>query len=308
MAIQSVKATINGQEYTLELNSTSGKYEKSVTAPATTSYNQPGGYYPVRITAADTAGNTVTADATHATLGAALQLIVKEKTPPVITITQPGAGAILAADKPQIKFTLRDEADGSGVKLSSLALKIDGGTSIGQSSPGMTCTPVTGGYDCTYTVQTALSAASHTVTIDVQDNDGNRAAQKSVTFTVDTSAPTLSITSPPEGYETNQPSLSVQMQTNNSSMASVTLTMKLNNTDQGSITVNSDGTASKQITLREGANTIYVKATGANGLFNEVTRTVYLDTTPPVIDTVSITPNPADAGATVLISVTIHDA
>lgn len=38
-AIKSVVATINGQQYTLIYNSTSGAYEASVTAPTVTSYN-----------------------------------------------------------------------------------------------------------------------------------------------------------------------------------------------------------------------------------------------------------------------------
>ena len=37
MAIKTVQATINGQTYTLTLNSTSGKYEATVTAPSKSS-------------------------------------------------------------------------------------------------------------------------------------------------------------------------------------------------------------------------------------------------------------------------------
>lgn len=39
MAVKTVQATINGQTYTLTLNSTSGKYEATVTAPSKSSYN-----------------------------------------------------------------------------------------------------------------------------------------------------------------------------------------------------------------------------------------------------------------------------
>ena len=42
MAIKAVKAVINGQTYNLTLNSGTGKYEATVTAPAESSYNQPG--------------------------------------------------------------------------------------------------------------------------------------------------------------------------------------------------------------------------------------------------------------------------
>ena len=51
MAIKTVQATINGQTYTLTLNSTSGKYEATVTAPSKSSYNQSGHYYGVTVKA-----------------------------------------------------------------------------------------------------------------------------------------------------------------------------------------------------------------------------------------------------------------
>ena len=69
MAIKTVQATINGQTYTLTLNSTSGKYEATVTAPSKSSYNQSGHYYGVTVTATDVAGNIKTKDAADATLG-----------------------------------------------------------------------------------------------------------------------------------------------------------------------------------------------------------------------------------------------
>ena len=43
MAIKTVQAIINGQSYTLALNSATGKYEATITAPGKTSYNQSGG-------------------------------------------------------------------------------------------------------------------------------------------------------------------------------------------------------------------------------------------------------------------------
>lgn len=93
MAIKAVKAVINGQTYNLTLNSGTGKYEATVTAPAESSYNQPGHYYNVQVTAEDDAGNTTTKDASDGTLGASLQLQVKEKVAPIITITAPTEGA-----------------------------------------------------------------------------------------------------------------------------------------------------------------------------------------------------------------------
>ena len=89
MAVKSVQAIVNGQTINLALNNSTGKYEATITAPNTSSYNQPGHYYGITLKATDDAGNVTTVDATDATLGAALKLIVKEKVAPVITITNP---------------------------------------------------------------------------------------------------------------------------------------------------------------------------------------------------------------------------
>lgn len=44
MSVKSVKAIINGQSYTLTLNTSTGKYEATITAPAKSYYTQPGHY------------------------------------------------------------------------------------------------------------------------------------------------------------------------------------------------------------------------------------------------------------------------
>lgn len=67
--IKTVKATINGQTYTLTLNDSTNKYEATITAPDKSSYNKEGHYYPVSITAQDQAGNSETVDSTDSTLG-----------------------------------------------------------------------------------------------------------------------------------------------------------------------------------------------------------------------------------------------
>ena len=87
MAVKTVYATINGQVYNLTLNSSTGKYEATITAPSKSSYNQSGHYYGVSVKATDDAGNVTTKDAADATLGSSLRLQVKEKVAPVITIT-----------------------------------------------------------------------------------------------------------------------------------------------------------------------------------------------------------------------------
>lgn len=305
MAIQQVRAQVNGVWHVLEYNSSTGKYEKTITAPNTTSYNvNAGHYYPVTVEATNTAGTVTTVNDNDGTVGNSLKLVVKEKVKPTISITSPGAGAFVINNKQPIVFQLRDEAGGSGINIDSLVLKIDGGTSIGKSSSGMVCTPVTNGYDCTYTPPTALSDGAHTVTINVSDFDGNAANQASRTYTVDTVPPVLNVTNPADGFITNTAAMVVQGSTNDATSSPVTVTIKLNGVDQGAIPVTS-GNFSKSITLANGANTIVVTSKDAAGRETVVTITGTLDTSAPIISAVTITPNPVDAGNTMIISVTV---
>lgn len=300
MAIKTVTATINGQTYTLTLNASTGKYEATITAPGKTSYNQTGGYYNVTVKATNDAGTTGTADG--ATL-AGLKLVVKERVAPVITIVSPSSGAYVANSKQPVVFTVTDETDGSGIDLTTLVVKQDG-TAVASSA--IKTTAVTNGYSVTYTPATALTDGSHTVTIDVKDHDGNAAAQKSTTYTVDTVPPTLNVTSPADGLVTNKAALTVAGTTNDATSSPVTVTIKLNGTDQGAVTVGSGGAFTKALTLAEGNNTIVVTATDAANKTSTVNRTVKLDTSVPVIKAATITPNPVDAGATMVVSVTIE--
>ena len=299
MAISQVRAKVNGTWYTLTLNSDTGKYEASITAPGATSYNQSGGYYNVTVEATNTAGTKGTADGS--TL-AGLRLVVKERVAPVITILSPSSGAYVTNNKQPVVFNVVDESGGSGIDLDTLVVKQDG-TAV--ASGTLTKTAITNGYSVTYTPASALSDGSHTVTVDVSDHDGNAATQKSTTYKVDTVPPTLNITSPTDGFITASASLNIVGTTNDATSSPVSITIKLNGTDQGSVTVGSDGTFSKSVTLKEGSNTIEVTATDAAGKTSSVSRTVTLDSSVPVVVSASITPNPVDAGATMLISVEI---
>lgn len=303
MAVKTVQAVINGQTYNLTLNSSTGKWEATITAPSKSSYTQSGHYYPVSLKATDDAGNTTTKDATDSTLGTSLQLKVKEKVAPVITITYPTAGAYITNSKPVIKWKVTD-AD-SGVNPTTIGITIDSGSKV--TGDTITKTAVTGGYECTYTPSTALSDGSHTIKIDASDYDGNAATQKSVTCTVDTVPPTLSVTSPTNGLVTNNAAITVKGTTNDATSSPVTVTVKLNSGTAESVTVGSDGSFSKALTLVAGSNTITIVAKDSAGKTITVTRTVTLDTTAPVIKSVTMTPNPVDCGKTFIIAVEVTD-
>lgn len=154
--------------------------------------------------------------------------------------------------------------------------------------------------------QTALSQGSHTISVTVKDNDGNQASTSNLTFTVDTVPPVLSVTAPIDNLITNKSSVTVSGTVSDATSSPVSVSIKLNGTDQGAVTVSS-GSFSKALTLTEGENTIIVTAKDSAGLTTSVSRTVVLDTGAPSITAVSITPNPANSGATLTISVTVSD-
>ena len=299
MAISNVRVQINGTWHTL--TSSDGKtYTATITAPGTTSYNKTGGYYDITVEATNTAGTVTTQTASGL---AGLKLYVREKVPPVITIVTPTAGAYVTNNKQPVTFTVVDEASGSGINISSLVVKQDN-TAVAAST--ITSTTITNGYSVTYTPATALSDGSHTVTITVSDNDGNAATAKSTTYKVDTVPPTLNISAPTNELVTNTASLVVRGTTNDATSSPVTVKISLRGADQGSITVATDGTFSKTVTLTEGANALVITATDAAGKTSTVSRTVTLDTSKPVVKSAVITPNPVDAGASMVITVVVE--
>lgn len=300
MALKKVTIALNGQTYTLEKNASTGKYEATITAPTKSSYNQTNHVYAMVLKAEDQAGNVTTVDQNHAILGAKMKLDVNEKVPPVILPSKPGAGAYLTSQSVAIQFDVTD--NDSGVNPNTISLQIDSQAAI---TSGLTKTKITNGYRCTYTA--TLKDGSHTIKINAKDYDNNTAAQKTVTFKVDTVPPSLNISTPAQGLITNKQSCVISGTTNDATSSPVTVIVKLNSKDQGTVTVGGDGSFSKTVTLAKGTNTIYVKATDKAGKYSEITKTVTYDPDAPVIHTVEITPNPVDAGKTFKITVDVTD-
>ena len=294
MAVKTVQYIFNGQTYNLTYNSTTKKYEATVTAPSKSSYNQTDHVLGGTIKATDQAGNVTTVDQTHSTLGTSLKLRVKEKVAPVISITAPSSGAYITNTTPTIEFTVTDED--SGVSSETIAVTIDG-TAISS----VTKTAITGGYKCTCTPE-ALKDGAHTISVTASDNDGNAASAKPSSFTVDTVPPTLSVTAPAEGLITKKSTVTVTGKTDDATSKPVTVTV--NGT---AVTVGTDGAFSKDVTLANGSNTITIIAKDKAGKTTTVTRTVTLDTAAPVIKSITLTPNPVDCGKTFVIAVEVTD-
>jgi hypothetical protein len=308
--IVKVEAILNGQTYQLT-KGTGDTWSVSATAPTSTSGSNnngqgPGvgaeaqgkGYYPVIIKATDDFGNVTTVDVTDTTWGNALKLKVLEKTAPVATLTSPSSSAYIKSAKPTITFTVTDS--GSGVNPNECYVVIDSGMPV-KATASVSGTTAT----CTFTPTANLSDGEHTVKAYGSDFDGNKSNEASATFTIDTTPPTLNVTSPAEEItKTNLLTITVAGTTNDETSSPVTIKITGGAEDYENVTV-TGGAFSQVVKLTNNAtNTLVITATDSAGQVTTVTRTVVVNTTVPVITDIAITPNPSDVGGSLSISLT----
>lgn len=313
MTVSTLKAVINGQEYQLSSSDGGKTWSAVITAPSQTSgMNNAGvgpgvgtaaagkGYYDVSLTATDEAGNSTTIDSQSGNYTEQCRLKVYETTAPVASFSYPTAGSTITSASPAIAFSIIDE--GSGVNPETCKISIDGGAEQSVELTGAGST-----FDGTFTPGTALGDGEHTITVYAYDFDGNKSNVASVSFTIDTTPPTLVITSPADGSIVNVTSGTLAGTTNDITSSPVTVTATVNGTSVGAITVNADGSFSKAITFDVGVNSVVIKAVDSAGKETIVTRTVTVDTGAPIFKSVVITENPAVVGTTVTITVTVED-
>lgn len=303
--IKTVRAQINGTWYNLTKNSTIGKYEATISAPNKSSYPLSGHYYPVTVEATDSADNSTTINADDPEFGIHMRLVVKEKVAPVISVITPTDGSVLTTNKPGILWSVTD--NDSGINISTITCSIDGQAVPAES---ISKTAIEGGYECEIELTTGLDDGEHMFIFGVSDNDGNAAGAVTSTIKIDTVPPTLSITEPDNGFATNAETVQIVGVTNDETSSPVSITIKVDGAETAiQAVVADDGTFSVSVPIEaEGEHTITIIATDAAGKTTEVTRTVLIDRTAPTITAVSLTPNPVDAGATYIVSVTVTEA
>ena len=312
MAITSVEAIVNGITVPLTAGD-DGAWSATTAAPSQTSGSNnsgqgPGvganaagkGYYSITIKVTDDSGNVTTVTDTDGTWGTILRLKVLEKTAPTCQISYPSAGAYLNTAQPTIKWTMTDS--GSGINPATCYISVDSGAAV-QVTPEIDGATASFSYAPTE----ALSEGQHTIEVYGSDYDGNASQHVSVTFTIDTVPPVLNVTSPAADGKVNTTSLTVTGTTNDVTSSPVTVTVKVG-AQTYNPTVGTDGSFSQAVTLAEGANVITVTATDKAGKTTTVTRNVTVDSSPPEIVSIEVTPNPVDGGATLTIKVTATDA
>lgn len=309
--ITSVTVTLNGQSISLE--SQDGlTWTKTAVAPTASSFPLTGGYYPLTVTAQYSTGTSTTVnDQTTGTIGQSCRLVVKETTAPTATITGAFAtnGSYLKDATQTLTMTLVDNANGqssgySGIDLSSLTAVFTSST-LGASktktltSTDFTSSAVTSGYSVSADV-TFEDADDWVMTVNVSDNDGNAMTAVTRSFTIDTVAPLLTVTAPIDNLSTSNSSVAVTGTTE----PGATLTVAVDSGSATSITVGQNGAFSDSVTLSTtGSHTFTIVATDTAGNSTTITKTVWYDTALPTITSVTLSPNPADGGATYIITV-----
>jgi hypothetical protein len=253
--ITQVKIRINGSEYNAAFNPDSGLWEYTGAAPDTTSFPQPGGYYPVQVSALNDSGQSKTVTSGSPGIGNSLKLFVTETEKPVISITVPGNGGYVNSATPIISFLALDDEQGSGINTDSFVITIDGNT--------VSATVTAAGEGYTVTLP-AMADGSHTLSISVSDNDGNQSDAASISLVVDTTAPVITITSPTDGQVTRKLT-GIFMGSVTDANPDMIATYSNNGSNLGELMLTQDGAFEIEIDLSVGDNVLTINAVDKAG-------------------------------------------
>jgi hypothetical protein len=216
-----------------------GACSSPFTTPALTE-----GQHSVTISSTDLAGNAASAAVTFTT----------DSTKPAVSISQPAASALLSTATPAIQFSSTD------TNLASTKCKIDAGAANNCSSPFTTPT---------------LTDGQHTVTVTGTDAAGN-VQNASVTFTVDTTKPSVSISQPLAAAFLSDSTPSIQFTATDVNPGSTTCKV-----DGGS--ANACSSPFTTGTLSDGQHTVTVASADAVGNSASAAVTFTVDTGQPAV-------------------------
>ncbi len=200
----------------------------------------------MKLVATDAAGNSFTQD---------INLVV-DRTPPDFTIVSPADGVLVTALPVVVQGTVTDSTN--------VAIKVN----------GVDATLTSGAWQASFD---GLPDGPRTFTITATDAAGN-VTTKSVTATLDTQPPQITITSPAPGTLTRFNVVDVTGTVQDISAVSVTI-------GDTSVNAAADGTFTlPRVPLSEGDVSIVVTATDAAGHTSHQTIVVTSDTTAPQVD------------------------
>ncbi len=220
----------------------------------------------------------------HATDAAGLstdstRTVIHDTQPPVLTLTSPADGLITREASVTVAGTVTD--------LTAVTVNVNG-VPFAVDGTGSFSGPV------------ALTEGTNILSVTATDAAGNTTTQVRQ-VTLDTHPPVLAVSAPANGLITNQPTVSVS----GSETDATAVTVTVNGTP---LAVGPDGHFSGSVALTEGSNTLITVATDAAGNATTDTRTVTLDTHPPVLAVTAPTDGLITRQTPVTVSGTVTDA
>src|SRR5205823_4784252 len=215
------------------------------------------GNHTVQVTAFDGANNSAAASVT----------VTVDTTPPVLSIIYPVAGAVLATGTVTVAWAASDATSG----LDHFELSLDGGA------------PIALGASATSTTLTGVSDGPHTIRVQAFDLAGSSASD-SVVVTVDTTAPTASLTAPTSGQLFGTSSVQLTWTASDATSGIDHFEVRL---DGGTPINEPAGTATYTFTgVSDGTHTLALKAFDRAGNTILVSVAVSVDATAPTVSIV----------------------
>ena len=245
----SVSVTINGVPVTV----TNGSFQGSVSLQEGTNV--------ITIKAIDASNNTTII----------VRNVVRDSTPPSLTISTPSNGLITNQTSVTVSGTATD--------VHAVTISVNG-------------TAISVGQNGSWTTSITLKQGVNTITIVATDAAGNTTTV-SRTVTADWTPPAITVSSPLDSAITKLSLVAVSGTVKDST--AVTLTINGN-----SVPV-SNGSFNTTVNLTEGTDKIIIVATDAAGNTTTISRTVKVDRTPPAL----VVSSPNDSVFTNLPSITI---
>jgi hypothetical protein len=183
---------------------------------------------------------------------------------PKLSIISPTNGAVINSTSTTVQWT--GSAIGSGV--SNYLLQVDSGS-------WTSLTSTTTSY-----ALSGLTQGSHTVTVRAVDNAGSY-KDASVSFVLDTVAPSITITSPSSGALLASSSVIMQWSARDSGTAIANYLVKLDNGSWTTVSASSNGYTFSAVA--DGAHTLYVRVIDNAGNMADASISVVVDTTASIV-------------------------
>jgi chitodextrinase len=239
-----------------------------------------GTLYNYRVRSIDAAGNeTVGSNQTFTTTTAS------DTTPPTVSLTAPGSGAIVAGQTVTVSATATDNVGVTAVQF------LFDGQPLGTPA---TTAPFSRTWDTT-----TATGGPHTLSAMASDAAGNQGSAAGVSVTVDNQAPTGTVSIDDGASATNSRTVTLRLSATDGQTA--VTQMRFSNTGSSYSTAEANApTKTWTLSSRSGTKTVYVQFADAAGNWSAAaTDTIVLDTTSPTLSSISAS-GISNSGATVL--------